>query len=190
MKKNPLIIASSILGLTIATSSYAVTAPTTALTADSKPAQFQKGDHKGGQHGMKGQKGMKGGMMGRKGMQELNLTDAQKAQIEQLRTQNKAKMQQFKTQLDQMDANIKAQKTAGASTTTLLNLYKQKQAVMDNFFVMHQQERQQFINILTPEQQLKMYEHQGRGHGDRDGHRGGKDGKRPPMPMPAGTAQK
>lgn len=184
--KNPLIIASSVLGLSLAVSACTTTNAQTSAPAgmeNGKARMWQKGErseHKG--WGMKGgmgeHKGM-GGMMG-KGMQELNLTDAQKIQLEQLRTQNQAKMQQFKAQLDQMDANIATQKAAGASTATLLGLYQQKQATMDQFFAMHQQQRQQFINILTPEQQLKMYESQGRGH-DKDG-KGKGDMQRPPMP--------
>ena len=97
-------------------------------------------------------------------MKGLDLTATQQAQFEQLRVQNQAKMAQFKAQLSQIDANIATQKAAGANTATLLGLYQQKQTVMDQFFVMHQQQRQQVISLLTPEQQLKLYENQGRGH--------------------------
>lgn len=188
--KNPLIISASLLGLSLAVTGCSSTTAQPMYPKDGNMI----GDHRGydkkadrhdGKWGGHGKEGMKGGMS--HPMAELNLTDTQKAQIAQLRTQNQARMQQFKTQIDQMDANIAAQKAAGASSATLLNLYKQKQAMMEQFFAMHQQEKQQFINILTPDQQLKLYESRGRGHG-------GKDGKRPPMPpmqsMPAGTAQK
>lgn len=179
---NPLIIASSVLGLSLAMSACTTTNAQNGPTMENgKTHLFQKddrGEHKGwdkkGEHD-----GMGGGMMGAKGMADLNLTDTQKAQLEQLRTQNKAKMEQFKTQLDQMDSNIATQKAAGASTATLLSLYQQKQAVMDQFFAMHQQQRQQFVNILTPDQQLKLYESQNRKHGDFSDHHG-KDGMRKP----------
>lgn len=191
--KNPLLLASSVLGLTIATASFAATTqptPTAPVMDNGKPQMWQKGWDKKGDH-----RGMgKGGMMGGKGMQALNLTDAQKSQLEQLRNADKAKMAQFKTQLDQLDKNIATQKAAGASTATLLGLYQQKQAVMNQFFAMHQQQRQQFMNVLTPEQQLKMYESQNRGPGDRPNERrpDERDGMRkPPMPpMPAGTTQR
>lgn len=97
---------------------------------------------------------------------QLNLTEAQKKQIEQLKNQNKAKIEQLHSTLKQFDDNIAKQKQAGASDATLLSLHKQKQETMQQFFVLRQQERQQFLNILTPEQQLKFYEN--RNHRGKD----------------------
>lgn len=166
INKNPLIVCTSLLGLTLA-----VTGCTTTNASPSpmpKEGKMMGHDGQRGAHGEgKGhmwQKEGKGGM-GRL-LTDLNLTDTQKAQMQQLRTQNQAKMQQVKAQLDQMDATIASQKAAGASSATLLNLYQQKQAVMNQFFAMHQQEKQQFMSILTPDQQLKVYQAEGeRGRG-------------------------
>ncbi len=157
------ILTSSLLGLTLA-----VTGCSTANSQTIDPAHRMVNHNGDRPMGAKmhhwGDK-MKGGMMGHSmgGMAELNLTDTQKAQLKTLRDQNQAKMQQLHATLKQYDDNIAAQKSAGASTATLLGLYQQKQAVMQQFFALRQQQQQQFMSILTPEQQLKFYESRGKG---------------------------
>ncbi|MFW2176931.1 MULTISPECIES: Spy/CpxP family protein refolding chaperone [unclassified Moraxella] len=169
--KSTLAISTSILGLTLATASFADNSVNTKTVANTAVQQAKTSAPQGKAFGWKqgkgdmnktekGVKGGKGNMMARH-MDELGLTDAQKTQLEQLRTQNQTKMQQLHTTLQQYDDNIAKQKQAGASTATLLALHKQKQAVMEQFFSLHQQQQQQFLNILTPEQQLKLYESQG-----------------------------
>lgn len=146
-------LVASFLGLTVAMTGCATA---NSQTFDPAHKMMQKdGDNKphwGKKHGMKEQ---------RNPMAELNLTEAQQAQFKALHEQHKAKMAQLQTTLQQYDANIEAQKKAGASTATLLALHQQKQAVMQQFFALHQQQQQQMMAILTPEQQLKFYESRG-----------------------------
>lgn len=166
--KKPLLVSASVLGLTLALSACSTT-PQEANGYNTQDGRMmghhQHGDDRDGRgdddHGDRhGHGGMRGGMG--HGMKDLNLTDAQKAQIQQLREQQKVQRQQFKATMAQYDANIAQQKQAGASADTLLNLYKQKQAAMEQGMASMQQQKQQFMNILTPEQQLKLY--QGRDH--------------------------
>lgn len=103
-------------------------------------------------------------MHGRKNhMAELNLTDEQKNQIKLLNAQHTNKMVQIRATLKQHDENIAKQKQARADNETLINLYQQKQAVKEQLFALRQQQQQQFMNILTPEQQLKLYENCSKG---------------------------
>lgn len=97
-------------------------------------------------------------MMAHHHFDKLDLTDAQKKQIDALKEQNKGKIEQLHTSLAEQEKNIRKQKEANASTTTLLNLYQQKQATVEELTNLHKNAQKQFIAILTPEQQLKMYE--------------------------------
>lgn len=174
--KQPVFLTASLLGLTLAATGYANAAsnnpaPTkTSMQQDAKSAPMGDNQQRGGHNDKNdhdGKKmGGKEGMMQRQ-MEALNLTSTQKTQIEQLRSDNQAKMQQLQATLKQYDDNIDTQKKAGANTATLLDLYKQKQATMDQFFSLRQQQQQQFLNILTPEQQLKLFESRDEMHGDR-----------------------
>ncbi|WP_394262083.1 Spy/CpxP family protein refolding chaperone [Moraxella boevrei] len=95
--------------------------------------------------------------------ERLNLTDAQQKQLEALKKQNHGKMQQLHTKAKQQDETIAKQREAKASTATLLALYQQKQATMDEMKALHDASEKQFMAILTPEQQLQMYQ----AHDDR-----------------------
>lgn len=177
-RKQTAVFASSLLGLTLA-----VTGCSTANSQTIDPANRMvqhNGDRPMGEKMHHRGDKMKGGMMGHGmgGMTELNLSDAQKAQLKTLREQNQAKMQQLHATLKQYDDNIAAQKKAGASTASLLSLYQQKQAVMQQFFTLRQQQEQQFMSVLTPEQQLKFYESRGKGMHDGMKKGGMKHGER------------
>lgn len=95
--------------------------------------------------------------------ERLNLTDAQQKQLEALETQTHGKMQQLHTQAKQQDETIAKQREAKASTATLLALYQQKQATMDEMKALHDASEKQFMAILTPEQQVQLYQ----AHDDR-----------------------
>lgn len=107
---------------------------------------------------------------GRNNLAALNLSEAQKAQLQQLRAQHQTQLQQLHTNLKQLDDTIVKQKQAGASNTSLLALYQQKKAVMQQANTLRLQQQQQFLAVLTPEQQLKWYETHAQGmkkpHGD------------------------
>lgn len=115
-------------------------------------------DVKNPHHGMDKHAHKNMDMMTHHHFDKLDLTDAQKKQIEALIAQNKTKIEALHTSLAEQEKNIKKQKEANASTTTLLNLYQQKQATVEELTNLHKNAQKQFIAILTPEQQLKMYE--------------------------------
>lgn len=97
-------------------------------------------------------------MMAHHHFDKLALTDAQKKQIEALTAQNKTKIEQLHASLAEQEKNIKKQTEAKADTATLLKLYQQKQATVEELTNLHKNAQKQFIAILTPEQQLKIYE--------------------------------
>lgn len=86
----------------------------------------------------------------------LNLTEAQKSQLEALRLQNRPKMQALQAQLKQYNATL-SQPQAGTNEATLLNLYQQKHAVTLQEAELHRQYEQRFLAILTPSQQIQYY---------------------------------
>lgn len=192
IRKQPALLTASVLGLTLAVTACA---NTNNQTPDAgKPMMLKDGSGMNQPHGDRMMQRDGAGMnqrddrmmgkmgkddMGRK-MAMLNLTAAQQAQVQQLHAQHQAQVQQQRVKIQQLDANIAAQKQAGASTATLLNLYKQRQDAMQQFMTLRQQQQQQFMNILTPEQQLKLYEsrdgmmHNDRRMGAMDGMKQGK----------------
>lgn len=90
----------------------------------------------------------------------LDLTDAQQAQIEQLNMRNNLAMKPLKVSIAQQDTHIAQQKQAGADTATLLALHQQRQNSVEQMMTLKKQQHQQMLAILTPEQQLKFYERQ------------------------------
>lgn len=169
---HPLMMCTGLVGLTLS-----MTACATMATPDNKPMGRQDAQNHRPHHEMmdrrmsehRGKMGMWHRDMGKpmdmqarknQMMASLNLTDAQKAQVQQLRTQQVAQMQQLQASMRQIDANIDAQKKAGAAATNLVSLYQQKQALKEQATAMHKQHQQQLLRILTPEQQLKFYENQ------------------------------
>lgn len=149
----------SILALTLAVTGCANTnANNHHAKAGVMPHQHMPKDaphHQHGEHNM-------GDMHGHH-FERLNLTDAQQKQLEALKNQTHGKMQQLHTQAKQQDETIAKQREAKASTATLLTLYQQKQATMDEMKALHDASEKQFMAILTPEQQLQMYQ----AHDDR-----------------------
>ena len=91
---------------------------------------------------------------------DLNLTDAQKAQMKQIREQTKTKIAALLSpdQQTQFKAASEGSHKSPMKVLRSLNLSKeQKQQVRE---IMSSQ-RQQMQAILTPEQQAKMKEHRG-----------------------------
>lgn len=173
-KKN--LLATSLLSLGMIVSGCANSNPTAVKPAtDSKPMpahamKMDKADHH--------HKGMD--KMAKHHFDKLDLTDAQKKQLETIHKQNHENMEQLHAKLKTQADNIKKQKEAGANTTTLLALYQEKQATVEELANIHKNSQKQFMNILTPEQQLKMYEgHQHKHHGGMDKHH--HDMKKPAM---------
>lgn len=192
IRKQPALLTASVLGLTLGVTACA---NTNNQTPDAvKPMMLKDGSGMNQQHGDRmmqrdgaGMNQRDDRMMGKMGKDEmgrkmamLDLTAAQQVQVQQLHAQHQAQVQQQRVKMQQLDANIAAQKQAGASTATLLNLYKQRQDAMQQFMTLRQQQQQQFMNILTPEQQLKLYEsrdgmmHNDRRMGAMDGMKQGK----------------
>ena len=93
-------------------------------------------------------------------LSDLNLTDAQKAQMKQIREQTKAKIVTLLSADQQTQFKAASQGTHESSMKVLrsLNLSKeQKQQIRQ----IMRDGRQQIQAILTPEQQAKMKEHRG-----------------------------
>lgn len=167
----PSLVATGVLGLTLAMAGCSTMSQNASPAMERHDGQnytkIGMMDHRMGEH--HGKMGMWRHQMGgapdmharmNQLMASLNLTDTQKAQVQQLHSQHAAQMQQLQTNMQQINANIAAQKKAGASTATLVSLYQQKQALMDQMMAMYKQHQHQLMQILTPEQQLKFYEHQ------------------------------
>ncbi len=125
------------------------------LTSSAHAAPGAKG--KAGKAGKKGKDGMRGGM---KMMQELNLTDAQKAQLKPI----------MEAQRDQMKAM--------REDTTL-----DRKAKMTKMKAMRADMETQVNAILTPDQQTKLAELKAKAKAERaagkdgQGAKGGKGGK-------------
>lgn len=107
-------------------------------------------------HDMKDHKNMD--MMAHHHFDKLALSDTQKKQLEALTAQNKTKIEQLHASLAEQEKNIKKQTEAKADTATLLKLYQQKQATVEEMSELHKASQKQFFAILPPEQQLQMFE--------------------------------
>lgn len=113
-------------------------------------------DTKNPHHEIKAHKDMD--MMAHHHFDKLALTDAQQKQIDAITAENQAKIEQLHTSLAEQEKNIKMYSDAKADTATLLKLYQQKQATIEQMSDLHKASEKQFIAILTPEQQLQMYQ--------------------------------
>lgn len=167
-KKN--LLATSLLAMLAltgcATSNANSTADSKVMPKDHYHAhgKYEK-DAKNPHHDMNPHKHMD--MMAHHHFDKLDLSDAQKKQLADLKEQNKAKIEKLHASLAEQEKNIKKQKEANASSATLLKLYQQKQATVDEMTELHKNAQKQFFAILTPEQQLKMYE----GHKQKEMHK-------------------
>lgn len=157
-------IVGGVLGMSLITSGCATSrAATNAQPVMQPQANHQPAKMHGDKHGK--HDGKRGKMW-----QDLNLTAAQQAQIEQIKARNNVAMKQLKASIAQQEATIAQQKQAGANTATLLALHQQRQNSVEQMMALKKQQRQQMLSVLTPEQQLKFYERQTK--------RGWDDGKR------------
>lgn len=187
----PLMMCTGLVGLTLSMTACATTSATNTNPMAGQAVENRHQRHEMMERRMSEHRGKMGMWHHNKGkpmdmearknqmMASLNLTDAQKAQVKQLRTQQVAQMQPLKASMRQINANIDAQKKAGAAATSLVSLYQQKQALKEQATALHKQHQQQLLRILTPEQQLKFYENQKMPMMMRH------QPMKPPMPQPA-----
>lgn len=162
MKNLSLSLISGALGLSLMASGCATSrAATNAQPVMQPQAHHQPAKMHGDKHGK--HDGKRGKMW-----QDLNLTAAQQAQLDQIKARYDAAKKQLKATIAQQEATIAQQKQAGANTATLLALHQQRQNSVEQMMALKKQQRQQMLSILTPEQQLKFYEQQGK-HGWQDG---------------------
>ena len=151
-----------VLGMSLITSGCATSrAATNAQPVMQPQAHHQPAKMHGDKHGK--HDGKRGKMW-----QDLNLTAAQQTQFDQIKARYDAAKKQLKASIAQQEATIAQQKQAGANTATLLALHQQRQNSVEQMMALKKQQRQQMLSILTPEQQLKFYEQQGK-HGWQDG---------------------
>ncbi len=126
---------------------------TFAIAQDSRPADGDavKSEKRMGKHGRK--HGKRGGMHrgGGFGFKALNLTDAQKEQIRQIREANKpdeATMQEMRS--------LREAKRAGTLTA---DQTERMQALRTQMQARHAAVREQMLTVLTPEQRVQMEQH-------------------------------
>jgi protein CpxP len=126
------------------------TAPT---TGDKVERHHARGDHKGFRDGRKGERGEFGGRHGKMGMRggffhDLNLTDAQKEQIKQIREANKPSKESFEAIRPLMEA--KRNGTITPEQEAQLKAFREdRQAKMKSV-------REQMLNVLTTEQKAQL----------------------------------
>ncbi|OBX79886.1 hypothetical protein A9308_04470 [Moraxella atlantae] len=165
-----------VLGMSLITSGCATSrAATNAQPVMQPQAHHQPAKMHGDKHGK--HDGKRGKMW-----QDLNLTAAQQAQFDQIKARYDVARKQLKATIAQQEATIAQQKQAGANTATLLALHQQRQNSVEQMMALKKQQRQQMLSVLTPEQQLKFYEQQGK-RGWQDGKGKGKDKHNQHRPM-------
>ncbi len=124
------------------------------------------GGGKGGHHG-KGGEGMCGGFDGKRMFRELDLTDAQKEQMKELRQANKEAMKaKFSGDFAAKKAEMQARQQKMQDLVLADNFDADAANAMASEMVQQQTERrvqmlekqQEMLNILTPEQKVKFKE--------------------------------
>jgi protein CpxP len=114
---------------------------------------------------------------------ELNLTDAQKAQVKTLLDAQQATEEERHTKLDDLRKQIDAATANGQfDENTVRNLANQQSQLMADQLVDHLRLHSQIYGLLTAEQKTKadqMMKMHGEGHGPGPGHHG------PPPPPPS-----
>ncbi|WP_022952742.1 Spy/CpxP family protein refolding chaperone [Leucothrix mucor] len=115
--------------------------------------------HGGKGHGNKHQHGKRQGgeQMMRFMAKKLNMTDAQKMQIKELRTAQKAKMQPLREQSRTLRQEMMKLDTTSADYSTQVAALADKKANIDRqSFILKSELRQQFNAVLTDEQRATM----------------------------------
>lgn len=115
--------------------------------------------HGGKRHGGKHQHGKRQGgeQMMRFMAKKLDMTDAQKTQIKELRTAQKAKMQPLREQSRTLRQEMMKLDTTSADYSTQVAALADKKANIDRqSFILKSELRQQFNAVLTDEQRAKM----------------------------------
>ncbi len=138
----------------------------TAALAQSTPAAEQKAP---------GDRGKRGGW-GDKWQEQLNLSADQKAQIKQIRDQERSSSEGLRQQMKAAAEKQKSLMTGNATDDQLRQQYREIQALRQQLGERRFDTKLKIRQVLTPEQRVKaaqlMQEHRGRG-----GRHGGPGGK-------------
>ncbi|MEA2488707.1 MAG: periplasmic protein CpxP/Spy [Acidobacteriota bacterium] len=142
-----------------------ITAVAAVLALSTTLAFAGTGEGRGeGRHGRHGK-----GQFGEKFAQKLNLTDAQKQQIKDIRTNSRTQNAQFFATAKQTREDARAARKAG-DTARLESLKGALQSQRAQMKEIRKAERQQVLNILNAEQRAQLEamkaQHQGRHHND------------------------
>jgi len=132
--------------------------------------------------GRRGFGGRRGGEFGGRFAKDLNLTDAQKAQIKTIHGKYKPQFEAIRTQFKGQADNAKALRAKGDSAGARAAFLKLRTDVSQRSLAIHQREQAEIRNILTAGQRTKfdaaqaqrkkwMEEHA------KEGRRGGKFGR-------------
>jgi len=137
--------------------------------------------HRGARRGAFGREGFGGRLV-----RDLNLTDAQKAQLKTVRQKYRTQFQTIRTQMKPSFDNIRALRQKGDTAAARAALQRQRTEFGPRLQALQKQQETEFRNILTAEQRTKfdaakaerqkrLDERQKNG----DFNRGGKRGLRP-----------
>ncbi len=129
-----------------------------------------------GKAGKAGRHGRHGGEFGQRFAQKLNLTDAQKAQVEQIRKNIKEQNQTFFTSSREAFQQFREAKKAN-DTAKVEALKPTVEAFRAQMQALRATERTQIMGVLTAEQRAQFEALQAE-HKERAGKRGGKRGPR------------
>lgn len=115
----------------------------------SDSGSYRRGPHAGGQ--MRARRGPGGGEFGR----DLNLTDAQKAQVKAIRQKYQPQNEALRTQAKPFMDAARAARQKGDTAAFRSNMQKARQ-VMQGGQSIHTQEMAEIRGILTPDQRAKL----------------------------------
>lgn len=105
--------------------------------------------------GKRGRHGQRGGHRGDRAFAKLNLTDAQKAQMQALREQFREQNAPLFEQLRQARTDLKTAREAN-DTARLESLRGSLQSLQTQFKAAKKAHREQLLTILTPEQRAQL----------------------------------
>lgn len=109
--------------------------------------------HSGGKHGKSGERGME------RMTKKLGLSDDQKQQVKSFKETNKEKMKPLREKMKELRTSLRSLDPASVNYEAELNTIATEKADLERqLTVAKGQNRQQFFNMLTPEQQVKMKE--------------------------------
>jgi Spy/CpxP family protein refolding chaperone len=102
-------------------------------------------------------------------LDELNLTDAQKQEINRIRQQNRPKMQALRQEIQAKQAELQTLMAGNSSDSQLRSKHEQITALRQDMASLHFDNMLEIRKVLTPAQRSQfaqlMQQHRGRGHG-------------------------